>query len=507
MARVPSWLQRLMTLILGRQGGTRPVPPQIGIGTTISDASIEVVEGGAAVDVTVTLFRSGGYTDTVTLGASSLPAGVSVSYPDGQTYTGGTTTRTVRFTAADGSTPIINDEAIVTASGTGVTTSETPITVTILAGEAEAETIAIAPDDDTVSVPQGGSAVITYTLARNGGYTGTVTLAITGLPTGVTASLLDGATWTGSATTLRVQLTAAGDASTVTNDAFTATASGSGVTDATDNGTVSVTAAIDPDEFAPNEPGDYTLLGDTVFSSFSPGDGWDPVQPSELPARPPSIAQEPGPYAATSYRLQMLAGQADGYGGWIDINGSPSGGIEEMFFTTCFKVSENYQHHATITKFIYPYRLTGSGSTQAAAFGFQAFGGVSSGQSRIIVDTQAGAGIGTNLYDNANGYTRNSPLLLDNGTWYRLECQWIYGTPGSNNGALNWWISEWNGSAWTSPVQSGNHTNVIFSAAGVPGKFTRPRWNFFFGGAKGAAIPNDQYIWYNRTRISYKENS
>ncbi len=101
------------------------------------------------------------------------------------------------------------------------------------------------------------------------------------------------------------------------------------------------------------------------------------------------------------------------------------------------KVSENYQHHATITKFIYPYRLTGSGSTQAAAFGFQAFGGVSSGQSRIIVDTQAGAGIGTNLYDNANGYTRNSPLLLDNGTWYRLECQWIYGTPGSNNGALN----------------------------------------------------------------------
>lgn len=504
MARVPSWLQRLMTLILGRQGGTRPVPPQIGIGTTISDASIEVVEGGAAVDVTVTLFRSGGYTDTVTLGASSLPAGVSVSYPDGQTYTGGTTTRTVRFTAADGSTPIINDEAIVTASGTGVTTSETPITVTILAGEAEAETIAIAPDDDTVSVPQGGSAVITYTLARNGGYTGTVTLAITGLPTGVTASLLDGATWTGSATTLRVQLTAAGDASTVTNDAFTATASGSGVTDATDNGTVSVTAAIDPDDFAPNEDVSYTLLGDTTFSTLNPDGAWDATLPFN--ARPPSIQSVPGPYAPTSLRLMMNAGMTSGGFGIVDCNSMPSGGVEEMHTTFTWAPDVGFLQHTWQTKILYPYRFTGvSSTTQDSIFGTRRIN--AAGDYFWWLSTQSGAGLASNYYDNQGGHSQQNPVIFSPGDIVRVETQYVHNTPGVANGTFRLWTSVWNGSAWGTHTLQMEHTNVAYSAAGQPGKWQRQRINAYHGGSAIAAIPNDQYVYVNRVRISYKENS
>jgi hypothetical protein len=104
------------------------------------------------------------------------------------------------------------------------------------------ESISIAPDDSTVSGPQGSVVYIVYTLTRLGGYSGDVGFAVTGLPAGVTGAFSD-ATLTGSEATTTLALTIAGGASLVTNDAFVVTASGAGVDPATDNGTVTVTAA------------------------------------------------------------------------------------------------------------------------------------------------------------------------------------------------------------------------------------------------------------------------
>lgn len=104
------------------------------------------------------------------------------------------------------------------------------------------ESIEISPNDDTVSVVQDSTVQIIYTLTRNGGYTGTVTPSVTGLPTGVTGDWSD-SSLSGGDTTTTLTLTAADDATPVSNDVFTVTFSGSGVDDAVDNGTVTVTAS------------------------------------------------------------------------------------------------------------------------------------------------------------------------------------------------------------------------------------------------------------------------
>lgn len=109
-------------------------------------------------------------------------------------------------------------------------------------GPSAAQSISIAPDDDTVSVVQGGTVQIVYTLTRVGGYSGTVTPAVTGLPSGVSGAWSD-SSLTGGDTTTTLTLTATGGATEVTNDAFTVTFSGAGVSDAVDAGTVTVTAS------------------------------------------------------------------------------------------------------------------------------------------------------------------------------------------------------------------------------------------------------------------------
>lgn len=106
-------------------------------------------------------------------------------------------------------------------------------------GGSPAASISLAADDATVSVTQASTVDIGLTVTRSH-WTGTVSLAVSGLPSGVTGSFSD-STLTGAETTSTLTLTASGSASVVTGDAFTITATGSGVSDAVD-GTVDVVA-------------------------------------------------------------------------------------------------------------------------------------------------------------------------------------------------------------------------------------------------------------------------
>ena len=107
------------------------------------------------------------------------------------------------------------------------------------AAPATSESISIALSSSARTVTQGSTTTLTVTLTRNGGYTGTVTPSVSGLPTGVTGSWSD-SSLTGADATTVLTLTAAADAPTVTTDAFTITCSGSGVSDATAAATVTV---------------------------------------------------------------------------------------------------------------------------------------------------------------------------------------------------------------------------------------------------------------------------
>lgn len=78
------------------------------------------------------------------------------------------------------------------------------------------------------TVTQNDTTPLTVTLTRINGYTGTVTIAASGLPTGVKATYSD-ATLTGAENTCIVTIAAAVDAPPITGTSFTISATGTGV--------------------------------------------------------------------------------------------------------------------------------------------------------------------------------------------------------------------------------------------------------------------------------------
>ncbi len=103
-------------------------------------------------------------------------------------------------------------------------------------------TLAIAPASG--SVVQGGSVQVAVTVTGNSAFTGTVGLAVEGLPAGVTGSVT-GTQVVGSVTTATVNITVAA-AAAVGTSTLTVRGSGSGVTDATASYLLTVTAATTP---------------------------------------------------------------------------------------------------------------------------------------------------------------------------------------------------------------------------------------------------------------------
>src|SRR5262245_21048872 len=68
--------------------------------------------------------------------------------------------------------------------------------------------IQVSVNPATLSVPQGGTGSVTAALARSGGFTGNVNLAVSGLPTGVTVTVTP-AQLTGATTNATVNVSVA----------------------------------------------------------------------------------------------------------------------------------------------------------------------------------------------------------------------------------------------------------------------------------------------------------
>jgi hypothetical protein len=186
------------------------------------------INQGATATSTLTLTDVGGFSGSVTLAATGLPAGVTASY----SVNPATATSIVTFTATSAAT---TGNATITITGTsGSLTSSTSIPLTVT--PPASFTLASAPA--TLTVMQNGTASSTVTVTGAYGFSGPVTLAATGLPTGVTAAFATNPA-TGSS---MVTFTAAGTAPTGTS---TVTITGtSGTLTATT--TIAVTTALGP---------------------------------------------------------------------------------------------------------------------------------------------------------------------------------------------------------------------------------------------------------------------
>ena len=188
-------------------------------------AGCSMPQGGSCT-VTISVTDISPFTGSVTLTASGLPSGVTVAFGTNPTAT----TSVLTFTAS--STATLGTSTVTITGTSGSLSATTSITVTITAKPS----FTLAPSASTLSITQGSTATDTITVTDLGGFTGSVTLATAGLPSGVTVAYGTNPTTTTSVLTFTASSTATLGTSTIT---ITGT---SGSTTATTIITLTVTA-------------------------------------------------------------------------------------------------------------------------------------------------------------------------------------------------------------------------------------------------------------------------
>jgi len=190
------------------------VAPVPAISISASSSALTAA-AGASTSTGITLVRTN-ITGDVTLAATGAPAGVTATLTP-STLSGATLTSTLNLavaaSVAPGTYPIV-----VNASGalTGGGTTSAQVTVNLTVSAAQGYTMSAS----AASLQQGGTGTSTVTITRTGGFAGTVNLAVSNLPSGVTASFNPAAA---TATTSTLTFTASAGATT---GAFTATITG-----------------------------------------------------------------------------------------------------------------------------------------------------------------------------------------------------------------------------------------------------------------------------------------
>jgi regulation of enolase protein 1 (concanavalin A-like superfamily)/uncharacterized membrane protein len=169
-------------------------------------ASSFTVAQGASGTSTITVTPQNGFTGSVNLSASGLPSGVTASFNPTSTANSSTLTLTVSGSAATGTFPV----TVTGVSGTLTNTTAFNLTIT------PPSNFSLSASPGTLSIAQGGSGTSTVTVTAQNGFTGSVSLAASGLPTGVSASFSPASTTSTSTLTLSAGSSATTGTVTVT---------------------------------------------------------------------------------------------------------------------------------------------------------------------------------------------------------------------------------------------------------------------------------------------------
>ncbi len=160
-----------------------------------SPTSVALTQGSTATD-TISVTDTGGFTGAVTLSASSLPSGVTAAF--GTNPTTGSSVMTLSATSS--ATP---GAYTVTINGvSGSTTASTTIALSVASQSQGSFTLkaSVSP----LSVAQGASGTDTITVTDVSPFSGSVSFAASGMPSGVTASFSPTSSATSSVLTLSV---------------------------------------------------------------------------------------------------------------------------------------------------------------------------------------------------------------------------------------------------------------------------------------------------------------
>ena len=166
-----------------------------GFSLTISTAG-QTVLAGATVAYNVTVNSTGGFNQGVTLSCSNPPAGAQCSFnPPTVTLAASAATSTLMVSVP---ATIAAGAYSVSVTGAGGGLAQAVSTQFVVGGL----TASIAPASATISV--GGSASFTVSLSSTNGFSGPVTLACAGVPSGVSCSFNSGSVAVPGSATLNV---------------------------------------------------------------------------------------------------------------------------------------------------------------------------------------------------------------------------------------------------------------------------------------------------------------
>jgi hypothetical protein len=159
--------------------------PTSGTFTLGADAAVSIVQGQTST-ITVTPSSADSFTGSVQVSVSGLPSGVTVS-PATATMTIGSSTTFTLTAAADaalGTTTV----KVYGSSGTLSTSTSVALTVTAVTAPPPAADFTLAATPDTLTLTPGASGQVTLSSTAINGFSGTIAIAVNGLPSGVTAS-------------------------------------------------------------------------------------------------------------------------------------------------------------------------------------------------------------------------------------------------------------------------------------------------------------------------------
>ncbi|PYU05728.1 MAG: hypothetical protein DMG33_10135, partial [Acidobacteria bacterium] len=159
--------------------------------------SLTITQGSSG-PVTITVSPQNGFTGSVNLSASALPSGVSAAFSPNPTANTSTLTLTASAAAAPGT---------VTVTVTGVSGGLTnTTTITLAVNPVGNYTLSASPN--SVSIFQGAAGASTITVTPQSGFSSSVSLSASGLPSGVAASFSPNPATSTSTLTLTASSTA-----------------------------------------------------------------------------------------------------------------------------------------------------------------------------------------------------------------------------------------------------------------------------------------------------------
>ena len=183
------------TNLVSNWPGGGPIP---GFSLSVSPASLTLTQGSSGAS-TITITPQNGFSSSVSLAASGLPAGVTASFSPATTTSTSTLTLTASSSAAIG-------VASVTITGTSNFLSSSA-TISLTVNSPGSFSLSASPA--SLSFYQAASGTSTITVTPLNGFDGSVSLSATGLPSGVSASFNPSSTAGTSTLTLSASLAAA----------------------------------------------------------------------------------------------------------------------------------------------------------------------------------------------------------------------------------------------------------------------------------------------------------